>query len=170
MKSENEDVLEVDENRRKFVKKLAAGFAAVAAVFTMPLAAARTLITPTGVETPELSGGASRSSLRTFCGNYHTRWETGNSSEEITRIDLNSGEKLEIYEVELPQKGGGTVETDFELEVYDQNQSSVLVSTTDKNTGEPLASSSEGATVIIRLTNQTGQIKDSAPRVVGRKV
>jgi len=170
MKSKDEDVVEVDKNRRNFVKKLGAAFAGIGAILLSPLGAAKTVIGPDFIDTPEMKGNAS--SRTNITSIVHTSWESGNSQEEIHRISLDSNEKLEIWRMELPQKGGGSTSSNFELEVYDQDQNSVLASTTGKKTdnGDPIGVSGVGSTVLIRLTNQTGQVKTAGVSVDGKRV
>lgn len=85
----------------------------------------------------------------------HTNYDAGLSNEEIWRISLDTDESLEVHRLETKFKGGGT-NTSFTVEIFDTTNGTSLASTSDRTTGNPVASSSSGVTILVRLTNSTG--------------
>lgn len=92
---------------------------------------------------------------------HHTEYSSGLSQREIARVTLRSSEFLEVYRLETKFRGGGT-DPDFSVELYDATNSEVLASTSDRTAtsqsdgNSRLAASGSGATVLLRVTNQTG--------------
>lgn len=93
---------------------------------------------------------------------HHINYEAGLTTEEIARFTLDAGQTLELWRLEVQLKGGGTT-TDFSVDVYDATNGTVLASTSSKVTGgtDPLASSGDGATILVRVTNNTGNAQDA---------
>jgi len=94
-------------------------------------------------------------------------WGDGLSNEEIHRINLESGEQLELDRVELRLKGGGS-NSNLNIDVYDVDTSSVIDSANAGSTSLEGGRSSEGATVIVRISNSTGADQTSSAIVRGK--
>lgn len=88
----------------------------------------------------------------------HTEWSDGLSSVEVHRISLASGETLEVHRVDVKLKTGGTL-ANFTFDVFDETNSTVLASTSDLVQGSPIATSGDGADVIVRVSNGTSNIQ-----------
>jgi len=90
----------------------------------------------------------------------HTNYDAGLDTREIVRVTCDSDERLAVYRLETKLLGGGT-DPDFTVDIYDATSSEVLASTSDKvkADGSALATSGTGATVLLRVTNQTGASK-----------
>lgn len=88
----------------------------------------------------------------------HTEWTTALDSTEVWRLDCESNERLVVYRLETKFKGGGT-DPDFNIDLYDVTTGSVIASTSDVVTGDPVGMSDLGSTVIARLTNNTSGIQ-----------
>jgi hypothetical protein len=77
---------------------------------------------------------------------------------EVWRCNLQAGEQLEVRRVDVGLKGGGS-DSDVSLDLYDVSNNTSLVSDTvagNVSRGKPIATSQSGATIIARLTNNTG--------------
>lgn len=90
-----------------------------------------------------------------------TKWANGLSDEEIWRTELNAGESLELHRLEIQPKGGGDV-TGLDVDVYDATTATVLASTTDVVTGSPVATSGDGSTILIRISNSSGSSQNAS--------
>jgi hypothetical protein len=90
-----------------------------------------------------------------------TKYANGLSGEEIYRIELQSGESLNVQRLEIEPKGGGSL-AGLEVDVYDATAGSVLASTTDVQTGSPIALSGSGNTILVRVTNSTGSSQNAS--------
>ncbi|UBF22179.1 hypothetical protein HRTV-2_gp31 [Halorubrum virus HRTV-2] len=93
----------------------------------------------------------------------HTSWASGLSQAEISRFNLNAGETLKVHRLELSLKGGGT-NNSLSIDVYDETAGTVLAST-DAGTpvsGDPIGTSGNGSSVIVRLTNSTGSNQNAS--------
>lgn len=88
---------------------------------------------------------------------HHTNYQAGLDKREIARYTCESGEFISVYRLETKLLGGGT-DPDFAVELYDATNQEVLASTTDRLTATDGAidNSGSGATVLLRVTNQTG--------------
>lgn len=96
-----------------------------------------------------------------------TKWANGLSDEEIWRTSLEAGEKLEVHRLDLQLKGGGSVSSpsNFKIVMYDVTNNTVIGSSFadgTANTGNPIATSGDGATVVMRLSNVTGSYKNAS--------
>lgn len=94
----------------------------------------------------------------------HTTWGSGLTDEEIWRFDVPSGKTLEVNTLDVQFKGGGS-SSSFDVDVYDATNTSELASTTAGGaaaTGNPLGASGDGAVVLVRLTNSTGNTQDAS--------
>lgn len=90
---------------------------------------------------------------------HHTNYQNGLDNKEVARYTCQSGVYIEVSRLETNFLGGGT-DPDFEVELYDESDQSVIVSTSDRvtpNNGSRIGRSTNGATVTLRVTNQTGQ-------------
>ena len=87
---------------------------------------------------------------------HMTEYAQGLNNTEIGRMELESGKQLEVWRLETRFQGGGS-NPDFTIDLYDSDTSSVLASTSNRSTGgsSPLGTSSEGATILLRITNNT---------------
>lgn len=85
--------------------------------------------------------------------------EDGLANEELYRWNLQSGEMLSIWRVELPMENGGA-SADVSIDVYDATTDTVLASVTAGGvaSGDPIATSGDGSTVQIRITNSSGAV------------
>lgn len=81
--------------------------------------------------------------------------ENGLSNEEIFRWVLQAGETLTVSRVELPIKGGGT-NANVSIDVYDSTTARVLASTTAGAINATPLTSGAGSTVLLRLSNASG--------------
>lgn len=96
-----------------------------------------------------------------------SEWGSSQSSVEIDRISLATGETLEIDRIELQQNGGGS-STDISIDVYDETGATVVGSVNLGSVTKDPGSSGTGNDVIIRFTNSTASSIQAAPRVIGR--
>lgn len=82
-----------------------------------------------------------------------------NTTEEIARISLDDDQVLEIGYLEVKMKGGGT-NSSFTIDYYDETAGEVIVETSDRYraSGTNNAVSSPGADVIMRYSNETGDV------------
>jgi len=87
--------------------------------------------------------------------NHHINYASGLTTEELARVDLIPGEALELWKLEAQLKGGGT-NNNVTLDVYDASTATVLGSVTggSRSAGgnDPIATSSDGATILLRLS------------------
>ena len=101
---------------------------------------------------------------RGFLGlpNHHINYENGLSDEEVARFTLDAGQVLEVWRLEVKLKGGGT-NSSFDVDVYDASAGSIIASTSNKAVGgdSPVGSSTDGATIIVRISNSTGTSQDA---------
>lgn len=93
-----------------------------------------------------------------------TQWADGLSNEEIGRIQLQSGEILQVERLEFRQKGGGS-SSSASVNVYDSTASSEIVSQNLGGTSKDGGSSGTGNLVVIRLNNSTGGGIEAVPIV-----
>lgn len=84
---------------------------------------------------------------------HHTAYDPGTEQDEIVRFTLASGEALDPRRLETRFKGGGT-DSDFWVDVYDASADNVLISTSSRSASGDV--STAGATILIRVSNQTG--------------
>lgn len=98
----------------------------------------------------------------------HTAWEPGISEEEIHRFTIPTGEVFNLSSLELREKGGGAEITECNMDVYDASSATVLASTSlnDKTVVSDI-SSSEGAILLFRFTNETDSTIDASITVRG---
>lgn len=92
-------------------------------------------------------------------------WKTGTKTE-INRIALAPAEKLVVERVEFRQDGGGS-NSSADIAVSDVSQGAIIGSANLGATTKNPGSSSEGATLIVRVSNSTGGTITAAPRVQG---
>jgi len=95
---------------------------------------------------------------------HHTRYADGVTDNEITRIGLEDDERLQITRLEIKRDGGSAPDSNFTVDFYDEDEGEVLVETSDEEISgdEPLAESSVGADILVRVTNQTGDTYDAS--------
>jgi hypothetical protein len=95
---------------------------------------------------------------------HHTRYADGVTDNEITRIGLEDDEKLQITRLEVKRDQGLATDSNFTVDFYDETAGELLVETSDEEIAgdDPLAESSVGAEVIVRVTNQTGDTYDAS--------
>lgn len=96
-----------------------------------------------------------------------TKYANELSNTEIYRLQLNSGESLEVSRLDLQLKGGGSLSTpsDFHVEFYDVDNSSVIATDSadgSPSTGNPIGTSESGNTVILRITNNSGSYQNAS--------
>jgi hypothetical protein len=96
----------------------------------------------------------------------HTNWEDGLSNTEIWRVALQSGETFIVERIEFRQKGGGA-STNASLDVRDISSGVTIGSQNLGGTTKDPGSSGAANTVVVRLSNSTGNSLDAAPRVTG---
>lgn len=99
-----------------------------------------------------------------YLNSHHTRYADGVTDNEITRIGLEDDEKLQITRLEIKRDEGLALDSNFTVDFYDETAGEVLVETSDDEVAgdDPLAESSVGAEVIVRVTNQTGDTYDAS--------
>jgi len=90
----------------------------------------------------------------------------GLASEEFHRIQLQSGETLEVERIEFQQKGGGS-STSASVDVYDATAASVIGSADLGSVTKDPGTSGSGNTILVRVSNSTGGTVNASPRVVG---
>jgi hypothetical protein len=95
---------------------------------------------------------------------HHTRYGTGVTDNEITRIGLENDERLEITRLEVKRDQGLAPDSNFTVDFYDEDDGTVLVETSDELIAgqDPLARSTRGADVLVRVTNTTGDSYDAS--------
>jgi hypothetical protein len=94
----------------------------------------------------------------------HANWADGLSNEEIHRIKVPPGKKLEAHSLDLQIKGGGS-SAGLTVDVYDVNAGTVLISDdagSGPTTGSPAGSSGDAAVVVVRLSNSTGNTQTAS--------
>jgi hypothetical protein len=102
---------------------------------------------------------------------HHINYASGLSSEEISRITLDSDEAVQVHAIAPALKGGGT-NANVTVDVYEPATSTTLASTTagSKVSGSPLGSSTAGNDVIVRVTTGSSAVDlciTSAIAIVG---
>lgn len=100
----------------------------------------------------EFTGAVIAGSLVPFTTG-HTQWATG--TDEIHRVELQAGETFQPARIEVEKKGGG-VDSNLTVDFYDNDTSTVLSSADAGSPSEGGTESSDGATILVRLTNNTG--------------
>ena len=114
----------------------------------------------TEIEEDELSDRRLFLGLETEGSNHFTatisqkEFQDGLDNSEIFRFPLESGEKFSINRFGVYQRGGGSTDTDFSMRVIEETGSE-LVSTDLNNTEFPDVESSEGAVILIEVSNST---------------
>lgn len=95
---------------------------------------------------------------------HHTRYATGVTDNEITRIGLENDERLEITRLEIKRDQGLAPDPNFTVDFYDEDDNNVLIETSNELIAgkDPLARSTRGADVLVRVTNQTGVNYDAS--------
>jgi len=85
--------------------------------------------------------------------NHHIEYAGGLTDEEIARFTVPAGRKLQVFQLDLRLKGGGS-DSNLSIEVFDSSASSSVASTTagTLNTGSPIGESGDGATVLVCLS------------------
>jgi len=96
----------------------------------------------------------------------HTSYADGLSNEELDRIALQAGQRLQVYKVEAQLKGGGT-NADVTLEVYDDTAGSTIDSTTAGSVSTAGGISGKGNTILIRISNASGVAQDVSFHIEG---
>lgn len=82
----------------------------------------------------------------------HTEWSTA-TDEEIYRFNVPSGSVFELQMMEFASKGGGSADTNKSIDVYDDSNGTEMASVDlDDGVSEPGAISSDGATILVRIT------------------
>ena len=89
-----------------------------------------------------------------------TKWSDGLSNEEVWRMELSAGQQLEVHRLEIQPKGGGDV-TGLSVDLYDATNATQLASTTDVTEGSPIATSGDGANVLLRVSNSSGNYQNA---------
>jgi len=110
--------------------------------------------------------GTNTISLNSPYTNYAETSQTG--AVEIWQIDLDTGESFAVNHLEADIKDQMT-DSSFTVEVFDQTNSSVLASTSDKVTGKPVGQSGAGSVVVLRFENLTGESKPVAINMIGER-
>lgn len=108
--------------------------------------------------TVDASGGGGGGQNHMSVSIPHTEWASGLSSVEVHRLSLVTGETLEVYRLDVKLKTGGTL-AGLTFDVFDETNTTVLASTSDLVQGSPIATSGDGADVIIRISNSTGNFQ-----------
>lgn len=104
-----------------------------------------------------------------FVTGTHTRWGSGLTDVEIGRINLESGEKFVVERLEMSVDGGTSV-SNLSFDVYDNTAGSVIDSVNANNVSKTGGESGTGNTILIRLTNGSGDSQDAMISVHGKIV
>lgn len=84
----------------------------------------------------------------------HTSWANGLTNEEIFRTQMEAGQSLTVQRIEFRGKGG-TSDT-ASVDVYDASAATVIGTADRGQTTITPGSTTDGATVLLRLSNNTG--------------
>jgi len=113
--------------------------------------------------------GVPASALATHFFSYDpgmTDFADGLSGEEVNRLVLQSNETLVVERVEFRRKGG-TKDPAAVVNVRDATAGETIGTATLGETIKEPGTSNTGSTVLVQLTNQTGNSITAAPRVQG---
>jgi len=94
-----------------------------------------------------------------------TNWGSGLSDEEVARLQLQSGETLDINRIEFRSKGGGT-NSSVSVDVHDATAASTIGSQTLGGMTFNPGSSGTGNLVQVRISTGSSSVT-GAPRVIG---
>lgn len=135
----------------------------------LPNSTQHAALTGSELHTPKEHGNSAHSfrEIVTLGPNHHIAFESGLDRTEVARFDLVPGETFDVDRISLVQAGGGST-TDAKLELYDQSAGVILESAFLGETSVGGATSSDGATLLLRMTQQTGSQITATPTVVGR--
>lgn len=84
----------------------------------------------------------------------HTEWPAAMNAEEVWRTSLAADETLTVERLEVAGKAGSST-ADLTLDIYEVDTDTVLASTNGVQSGDPIAESASGSTVVARITNDT---------------
>jgi hypothetical protein len=104
--------------------------------------------------TVDASGGSTSSDTDFSFSTAHTSWSNGLTDEEIFRTQMEPGESLRVDRIEFRGKGGAS--DTASVDVYDDSDNAEIGSADRGQTTISPGSTSNGATVLIRLENETG--------------
>lgn len=91
------------------------------------------------------------------------------SNAEIAAFRLADNEAFELTNLQVRLEGGGT-DPGLTADVYDASADEVLAGTSDSMRGSPLATSSKGARIVVRVTNRTENYQHAAVTASGNVV
>lgn len=94
------------------------------------------------------------------------RWGDGLTDQEVCRVVCPSGQSLTVERIEFRQRGGGS-SANADVDVYDATAASVIGTQTLGGTTTRPGSSGAGNTVLVRISNSTGDFVNGNPRVTG---
>lgn len=97
----------------------------------------------------------------------HTLWEDGLNEEEIFRYECEPGESFSLDRIEFQQKHGGQ-NSNAHIDLYDEDTGSVIDTAELGEVNTSTATSSDGATVLVRATNGTGSAIEANLTISGR--
>lgn len=93
--------------------------------------------------------------------NHHINYASGLTNTEVARFTLAAGEQLEVWRLEAALQGGGT-DSNVSVNIYDASDSTVLQSVTAGSRVEgasgPLATSTTGATILVRVSTGSAAV------------
>jgi len=125
-------------------------------------------VSPSGGGGIDLSGGTGLIGLPT----HHVNYESGLTDQEIARLTLGSGERLEVWRLDLQLRGGGS-DANVSIDIYDVDAGGVIASTTAGSRVEggtaPIGTSLQGSAVLVRVTTDTAAV-DACPSAITRVV
>jgi hypothetical protein len=92
------------------------------------------------------------------------KWADGLSNKVIKRIPVPDGKTASLFALSVSTRDGSTVSS-LSVDVYDETSNTQLGSDTadgSMTTGSPLGESSDGADVVVRLSDTSGDYQPAS--------
>lgn len=99
--------------------------------------------------------------LECLYSSNHIQFITGVTNSEIYVHKLPITEKIHFTEMQVNKRGGGAIDTNFSIQIYDVTNSAVLATCTLNDVETLNVDTDYGITVAIRVTNGTGSDVDA---------
>lgn len=99
--------------------------------------------------------------------NNHTQYLDGVTNSEIYRVTLATGQAFHLTTFEVAERGGGTLDTDFTMELYNVTGTASIATCSLNNIETINAATSAAIVISIRVTNNTGTDIDACYTVKG---